>query len=92
MTHFLRRKDEKTVVDVEATKTDLQCLVDVEGYSYVFMEESSRQTEVMIDFHDLQEMRGEWHEDVEQVESPDEFTERKLRTVGEKYGLAYVTD
>lgn len=80
------------MVDVETTANDLQCAVCIDEYSSLLLAEASRQDDVIVDFYDLQEMRDEWHEDVEQLESPSEFAERKLRDVANKYGLQYVTD
>ena len=91
MTHYLRRNG-KSIVDVEAGRTDLRCVVCIDEYSVLLLSETSRQAELIIDFGGLQEMRGEWHEDPEQFESPDEFVQRRLCEVGNKYGLQYVTD
>lgn len=91
MTHYLRRNG-KSIVDVEASKIDLRCVICIFEYSAILLSETYRQDEVISDFDNLSEMRGEWHEDPEQFESPDEFVKRRLCEVGNKYDLQYVTD
>jgi len=91
MTHYLRRFG-KTIVEVEATADDIRCVVVIDIYSEFLMDFMSRRAAVIKDFHDLQEMRGEWHEDPKQEETPDEFVERKLRAVAGRFAVQYVTD
>ena len=91
MTHYLR-KDGTTVVDVETSESDLSCVVCINSFSVLLLGEPERHQEVVDDFHDLQEMRGEWFETVKQAEAPSEFAERKMKRVAEKYNLQYVTD
>ncbi len=93
MTHYLRRNGE-TIAEVEAGHVDLHCVVHIGPFSRMLLRCPSTgiQGPLIAEFEDLQEMRGEWHEDPEQVESPDEFCERKLRAVAEYWNLEYVTD
>lgn len=92
MTHYLRRNGE-TVVDVETTEQDLSCVIVLNTYSPMLLWCPVLQQPGMIaDFHDLQEMRGEWHEAPGQKETPFEFVKRKLQAAADKYDLQYVTD
>ena len=91
MTHYLRL-DGHTIVDVEATSTDISSIVCISEYSRLLLKESDRQEEVIGDFDRLQELRGEYWETPKQSETPDELAERRLRDIGIKYDLAYVTD
>ena len=93
MTHYLRQNGH-TIVDVEATPNDISSVVSIVGYTCLFLSNPGleRQKEIMHDFHGLQELRGEYWETPNQQETPDELAERRLREIGIKYDLAYVTD
>ncbi len=91
MTHYLRRNG-KTLVDVEATKTDISSVVCIPIYSELLLTEQGRQNEIIADFDRLQELRGEFHETPNQQETPDEFTKRVLQAIRYKYDLEYVTN
>ena len=58
MTHYLRL-DGETIVDVEATKDDISSVVCVIPYSKLLLDEKERQSEVIVDFDQLQELRAE---------------------------------
>lgn len=91
MTHYLRRNG-NTIVDVEATPNDISSVVCIIEYSRLLLREPNRQKEIISDFDGLQELRGEYWETPNQQETPDELAERRLREIGAKYDLAYVTD
>ena len=91
MIHYLRRNGD-TVVDISATKDDLSSVVCIAAYSDMLLNEKARQSEMVHDFDLLQELRGEYFETCNQQETPDELVGRRLREIGYKYGLAYVTD
>ncbi len=91
MTHYLRRGKD-TVVDIETTNDDLMSVICIAAYSDMLLNEETRQLEMIQDFAFLQELRGEYFETPGQQESPKELVERRLKEVGDKYGLAYVTD
>lgn len=91
MTHFLRRNG-NTIVDVEATADDLHCVVCIDEYSALLLDEVGRQQEVIADFQELQELRGEWFELINCKESSSKFAERRLRSIARKYDLQYVVD
>lgn len=91
MTHYLRHNT-NTVVDVESHENDLHCVVCIDGYSRLLLAKPDRRHEIIADFSALQELRGEWHEQPKQDEMPSELAERRLREIGNKYGLQYVTD
>jgi hypothetical protein len=90
-THYLLRNG-KTIVDVEVTKDDLHCVVCIDEYSSLLIAKQTRQDDVIVDFHMLQEIRGEWHENQTTVESLNEFVKRRLREIGDKYTLQYGID
>ncbi len=98
MIHYLRLNN-NTVVDVEATKDDIRSIVCIAEYSRLLLKCASQDgvysdaiVEMMLDFEGMQGLRGEYHETTDKKESPDEFVRRRLRKVGKKYGLTYVTD
>lgn len=91
MVHFLR-KDGNTIVDVEATKDDISSVVCIASYSKLLLSEQNRQAELIGDFDGLQELRGEYHETPRQQETPDELAARRLKEIGTKYNLEYITD
>ena len=91
MTHYLRQNG-STVVDVDATNDDIRSVVCIASYSKLLLGEKSRQSEMIDDFDGLQELRGEYHETPNQQETPDELAARRLKEIGTKYSLEYVTD
>jgi len=96
MTHFLRRNG-KTVVDLDVWKDDLSCVVCIREYSILLLLTPSiavRMEEVIPDFDNLQEIRGEWHERVKEKgeETLEDFVTRRMKEVAKKHGLQYVTD
>lgn len=92
MTHYLRQ-DGRTIVDVDAWKDDLRAGVIIDEYSRLLLETPpEKQKEVIQDFHFLIELRCEFHENPRQTETPDQLVARRLKEIGKKYGLWYVTD
>lgn len=92
MTHYLRRNG-NTIVDVEATPDDISSVVCIVEYSCLLLgSPDDRQKEIINDFDNLQELRGEYWETPNQQETPDELAERRLREIGVKYDLTYITD
>ena len=91
MIHYLRRNGD-TVVDITARNDDLSSTVCIAAYSDMLLNEKARQSEMIHDFDLLQELRGEYFETCNQQETPDELIRRRLREIGDKYGLSYITD
>ena len=92
MIHFIRRQG-KTLVDVEVTKNDLSSVVCIEQYSRFLLDTDDLfRQELVTDFDGLQELRGEWFEQPHQDETPNDLVERRLKEIGVKWSLDYVTD
>jgi hypothetical protein len=91
MTHYLRNGTE-TIVDLETTKDDLHCVIDVRGFSNLLLS-SDKQQELIDDFNDLQEIRGTWFERIVRDDTtPRIFATKILKELGKKWGLYYVED
>lgn len=98
MTHYLRISG-KTIVDVEATKDDIQSVVCIDVYSGFLLREQtlrggSTPHDLIEDFDRLQELRGAFHErpyERPEGETPDELAKRRLQEIARKYDLEYVT-
>jgi len=95
MVHFLRSSDNNSVVDSTALEDDLSVGIDIAEFSKPLLStpEEKRQ-ELIDDFWAVQELRGEWFETpgLRTEETPDEFLGRRLREIGKKWNLGYVTD
>lgn len=91
MTHYLR-KGRLNVVDVEAGRDDIRCVVCVDGFSAVLLEDARDSMEVIDDFRTLQEIRGCWWEIDGRKTKSDEFVRDRLLVVASRYGLQYVSD
>jgi len=96
MTYYLRDKNNKTLVDIEATfqqdGPDLSVVVVINNYSE-FLLASKNQQQVINDFDEISELRGLWFER-EFGNWPDinEFIKDYLHKFAEKYDLIVVTD
>lgn len=91
MTHYLRWRDD-TIAEAEATKDDISTGVVIRVFGELLRCTPTKCEEIIADFDFVQEMRGAWHEDVEQCESPDEFVRNRFREIERKYhGLKYMT-
>lgn len=101
MIHFLRNQSNDTLVEVSATKDDLSVVVDLIEFAEILLaiDGDIRAAEFVREFHDVQELRGEYFEHPDMArgggkhpETPDEFVGRRLKEVGQRWNLAYVTD
>tara|TARA_Y100000310_G_scaffold332064_2_gene406896 strand:- start:457 stop:762 length:306 start_codon:yes stop_codon:yes gene_type:complete len=101
MIHFIRDKDNNTIVDCEAMKDDMSCQVNIYNFYLFLMDYSTnhypvwpidRLDEAARDFDNVQEIRGLYWERNELNETPDEMAARVLKELAEKYDLYYVTD
>ena len=70
----------------------LSAIVIVSEYSKFLLDNLDRKEDVVEDFEALQELRREFFETPNQTETPDELARRRLKEIGEKYRLQYVTD
>ena len=96
MTHFLRTKNNDTVVEVDELDQDFSVTVDIEHYSKVLLGfDKGYQNEFIEDISFLQELRGCWFE-VIQPNNPHktmrEFIKDSLEFSGKIWSLTYVTD
>ena len=101
MTHFLRDKNNNSVVDIDATPKDLSAGVIIPAFAAILLAlPEDKQLDFINDMDGLAELRGEFWETprraqakpIEGLETPDELCERRCREVGEKWDLWYVTD
>ena len=93
MTHYLRTKENNTVVEAEGLKDELSVVVCIWEFSDLLLSQDADDKRICAnDFDTIQEFRAEWFETVDQKETPDEFLARRLQEFGEKWGLGYVTD
>jgi len=94
MTHYLR-DDGKTLVDIEATKNDIQCVVNIAAYSRFMMSwgSESRRQQVIEEFDLINEIRGLYFEsEIDTGITPDELAARELKRLAKEFFLGYVTD
>jgi len=97
MTHFLRNKENETIVDAEVVEDDLHVIVVIGTYSKFLLEETDPHArgEIIGDFDNLQELRGEYFEFEVLKKTPmtsDELVEKRMCEIAKKYDLAYVVD
>jgi len=108
---FLRDQNNNTIVDLECwVKTaednkdykyiELSVTVDIFYYSVFLLTNPDKQSEIIRDFSDIQELRG-WLWEVYfngQRSDPDKYADvlaklrEMLKTVANKYDLSYVED
>jgi len=94
MIHTLRTSINNTIVDACGTEFDINVTVSLAEFAklYLITPKSIRQ-ELIEDFEELQDLRGEWFEDPDLAEEPpDRFLERRLQEIGEKWDLHYGND
>lgn len=96
MTYFLRDAQNRTVVDLDFTKDDFHVVVCIGTYSEKLFELTLPMERLAFvrDMEGIQELRGEWWERALPFgkESIYVFAERRMREVGKKWNLAFVTD
>jgi Mor family transcriptional regulator len=92
--HYLRNDFNRTIVDIEASKTDLHALVDIEHYTSFLdkIENKVLRRRWISDMSRIQELRGEFHETPCQSRTPDEFARFICNELSDRWGLYYVTD
>lgn len=101
MIHFIRDKDNNTIVDAEALPNDLHVVVSIDYYSKFLLgvDAWTKKADVIADFNAIQELRGAWFETGPGSGSKpdpdittDDFVGERVRALADKYGLSYVTD
>jgi hypothetical protein len=92
MTHFLRNKHNETIVDIEATKDDIHCVVDLMTYTYhIPTIGKTKRHEFIQDMSAMQEIRGLYFETQHGL-TPDKLAIMKCKEMAKKWQLGYVVD
>ncbi len=93
MIHFLRDKNNNTVVDIEAMPKDIRCVVVIEHFAEKLLSLSDSMRPLFIaDMQLIQEIRGYYFEKNTWNETPDEIARNWLIPVAQRWNLGYVTD
>ena len=96
MTHYIRTKNNATIVDLEEGKYDFQVAIDIENYSkgLLLLPDDSLKQEFIKDFSFISELRGGWFEVIEpnNDKTMREFIKDSLNFVCERWDLCYITD
>lgn len=92
MIHYLRDGSNDTLVDIDATKDDIHCVVVIETYSkfLLSLSEDGRK-QFILDMGNVQEIRGHYFESGYKG-SPDDLARNWLTRLTRLWGLGYVTD
>lgn len=94
MIHFIRTKENKTLLECEVTKEDLHCSVGLEEYSNYLLNTEDKQKFIQ-QISELYELRSLWwevHEDSGKFKSKDDFVKYHFLKVVKEFDLSYVTD
>lgn len=95
MIHFLRTKDNKTIISCDVSSKDLHSSVDLENYSMYLLSLQVERKQFIIQLSELSEIRGWWWEhekDFGDWKNIDAFVKAKYREIAEYWDLYYVTD
>lgn len=97
MTHYIRTKNNATIVDLEETKDNFHVAIDLENYSkgLLLLPNDSLKQEFIRDFSFLSQLRGVWFEVIEPNNSNKtirDFIKDSFNLVCDKWGLCYITD
>lgn len=92
MTHFIRTQKNKTIIECDASASDLSASVDILTYSEELLNAEDKNS-FMNDFSDLSNIRGTWWEsDPDDGESIDNFVKDSFIQITKQYNYNYVTD
>ena len=97
MIHFLRNKQNRTIIECEVYNGDLHAATNIEEYSKMLIGLHNKDLHYPFiqSISDLDEIRGWWWEQAEdsgEYKSIDDFVKEKFLEVAEKHNLNYVTD
>lgn len=97
MIHFLRNKQNRTIIECEVYNNDLSAATNIEEYSKMLIDLHNKDLHYPFikSISDLDEIRGWWWEQAEdsgEYKSIDDFVKEKFLEVSEKHNLNYVTD
>jgi hypothetical protein len=93
MVHFLRNKENRTIIECEVYNDDLSSSVDIREYTKMFL--LLLDNTFMESIAELDEIRGWWWEqakDSGEYKTIDEFVKEKYLWVAKEFDLNYVTD
>lgn len=91
MVHFIRNKDNKTIIECETYKGDLKSGLDLSYLLQAFLETPDVE-QFKEDFCMLNELQRIWWENDPDSENVDEFVREHYIKIAEKYNLSYITD
>jgi hypothetical protein len=97
MVHFLRNKQNRTIIECEVYNNDLSSSTNIGEYSKMLIDLHNKDLHYpfISSISDLDEIRGWWWEQAEDsgnYKSIDEFVKEKFLEVAKKHNLNYVTD
>lgn len=94
MVHFLRNKDNWTIIECEVYDSDLSAATDILLYSEFLLglESEEQRDQFITDINYLNEIRRAWWEDEPGVQGPEEFVTEEFTKVAKRWDLIYVTD
>lgn len=93
MIHFIRTKNNNTIIDVESTKDDLQVVICIKEYSkYLLSLPSDKQASFISHVDSISEMRGTYFESNINNYSSSKMAEIILKEFAKQWGLYYVED
>lgn len=94
MVHFLRNKDNWTIIECEVYDKDLSAAIDVLLYSEFLLglETETQRDNFITDMNYLNEIRRAWWEDEPGVQTPEEFVAEEFTKAAKRWELIYVTD
>lgn len=97
MVHFLRNKQNRTIVECEVYGNDLSTSANIEEYSKMLLDLHNKHLHYPFikAISELDEIRGWWWEqakDSGEYKTIDEFVKEKFLLVAKEFDLNYVTD
>lgn len=97
MVHFLRNKENRTIIECEVYGNDLSTSTNIEEYSKMLIDLHNKHLHYPFinAISELDEIRGWWWEQAEdsgEYKTIDEFVKEKFLLVAKEFDLNYVTD
>lgn len=94
MVHFLRNKDNWTIVECEVYDRDLSAAVEILEYSEFLLglETKTQRDNFINDINYLSQIRRAFWEDEPGVQNIEEFVTEEFSKVARRWELIYVTD
>jgi hypothetical protein len=94
MVHFLRNKNNFTIIECDVHDNDLSTAIDLLEYSEILLglETETQRANFIDDMNYLNEIRRAWWEDDPGVQTPEEFATDVFSAAAKRWDLIYVTD